>query len=231
MPTVLITGANRGIGLALAAAYRADGWTVIATARVPENADALMTLGSKDKSGLEVLALDVSAPASVDRLSAAMSGRSLDLAVLNAGIYGGGRGALDDPANTPEAWAQVLATNVTGVFFTARAVLPAVARAKGKVAIISSRMGSSTAVAGASYLYRASKAAAANVGANLAVELKPKGVAVGIYHPGWVRTDMGGPGADISVEESATGLKARFAALSLTTTGVFEDYAGRPIAY
>ena len=90
---------------------------------------------------------------------------------------------------------------------------------------------SSTQAPGNGYIYRSSKAGATNVALNLAAELKPRGVAVGAYHPGWVRTDMGGPSAAISPQESAAGLLSRFDALTLETTGVFEDYAGASIPF
>jgi NAD(P)-dependent dehydrogenase (short-subunit alcohol dehydrogenase family) len=96
---------------------------------------------------------------------------------------------------------------------------------------MSSRMGSSVAAAGNSYAYRASKAAAANIGANLAVELKPHGVSVASYHPGWVQTDMGGAAADIPATVSAAGLLARIDHLSLATSGAFETYSGEQLAY
>ncbi len=92
-------------------------------------------------------------------------------------------------------------------------------------------MASSQRAPGGSYLYRASKAAATNLARNLAVDLKAQGVAVGAYHPGWVRTDMGGSSASIDTGESAQGLLARFDVLSLATTGVFEDYRGDPMAF
>ena len=122
--------------------------------------------------------------------------------------------------------------NVAGPFFTVRAFLPMLRKAEGaKVAIISSAMGSSARAKGSAYLYRASKAAATNLAANLAVELAPMGIAVGAYHPGWVQTDMGGQGADITPEQSAAGLLARIGALSLDTTGVVEDYQGHSIPF
>jgi len=106
-------------------------------------------------------------------------------------------------------------------------LLPNLLAARGKIAIISSQMASDTRAPGGSYIYRASKAAVLNLGRNLATDLKSKGVAVGIYHPGWVRTDMGGSAADISETEAATGLVQRFDALSLATTGCFETWDGR----
>ena len=92
-------------------------------------------------------------------------------------------------------------------------------------------MGSSERAGGTSYLYRASKAGATNVARNLAAELQGRGVAVGAYHPGWVQTDMGGQSAPVSLADSVAGLLARFDALSLATTGVFEDFRGDPIPF
>ena len=118
---------------------------------------------------------------------------------------------------------------MTGVFLTVQAFLPHLdLSAAPKIAIISSQMGSSARAKGGSYIYRASKAAATNLGRNLAMDLAPRGIAVGIYHPGWVRTDMGGAGADISLEESVAGLMDRFDALSVATTGAFPDMGRAP---
>jgi len=227
--TILITGANRGVGLALAQAAVARGDTVLATARRPETAAALDRLRAEG-GDVSCLALDVTDPASAAALAQTLAGRAIDIAVCNAGALAG-RGGLDDPAYTREAFERVLMVNVAGPFFTVRALLPHLTRARGKVAVISSTMGTSSRPRGDGYLYRASKAAATNLAMNLAVELKPAGVAVGAYHPGWVRTDMGGDGADITPEQSAAGLLARFDALSLATTGVLEDYLGQPLAF
>jgi NAD(P)-dependent dehydrogenase (short-subunit alcohol dehydrogenase family) len=99
------------------------------------------------------------------------------------------------------------------------------------VAILSSRLGSNMHAGGGSYIYRASKAAVTNLGRNLASDLAPRGIAVGIYHPGWVRTDMGGTGAEISPEESVAGLVARFDALSVETAGEFRTWDGRTLEF
>ena len=121
--------------------------------------------------------------------------------------------------------------NVTGVFLTVQALLPHLRRGRRpRIAIVASQLGSSTRARGGSFIYRASKAAAVNLGRNLAVDLAPE-IAVGIYHPGWVRTDMGGAGADIDVETAARGLVARFAVLGPATTGCFEDWEGREIPF
>jgi len=225
MPNCLVTGANRGIGLAICRILAARGDTVIATARDPGSSSALREIASL------VLPLDVTDPASCAALAERLGDRPIDLLVCNAGTYAA-RGGLDDPAFTAEAWMTQLMTNVAGVFFTVRAVVPHLARAGGgKIAVISSKMGSTAMTPGKSYAYRASKAAAVNLARNLATDLAGQKIAVGAYHPGWVRTDMGGAGADLDVTESANGLVRRFDALSLATTGVFEDYRGEAIPF
>jgi len=207
---VLITGANRGIGAGLAKAYRARGEDVVATARSDGD-----------------IALDVTDPSSVAAMEAALGDRSLDLLVCNAGVYIDKDEPLED-GFAPALWAQTFAVNVTGVFLTVQALLPRLERAvRPRIAIVSSQMGSNMRANGGSYIYRASKAAATNLGRNLARDLAPRGIAVGIYHPGWVRTDMGGIAAEISQEESVDGLMARFDALSLGTSGEFVTWDGR----
>lgn len=207
---VMITGATRGIGAELAGLYRADGATVIATARRPQDGFAT---------------LDVTDPAAQAALAATLTG-PLDLLICNAGVYLD-KGHQIETGYGADLWADTFATNVTGVFLSVQAMLPALRAAKGKIAIISSQMASQERAPGGSYIYRASKAAALNLGRNLARDLARDGIAVGIYHPGWVQTDMGGAAAEITVAESAAGLKARFAALSPATTGCFETWDGR----
>lgn len=225
--TVLITGAARGIGLALAQIHATQGDGVIATARNPA-APQLAQL-STSYPNLATAFLDVTEEVSIAGLAANLAGQPLDLLICNAGIIGTRDGL---GGYTNKLWAEVLATNVTGVFQTVQALLPNLERARtAKIAIISSSMGSSARPGGAYYAYRASKAAASNIAANLAVDLKSKGIAVGAYHPGWVRTDMGGPNATLDVMTSARGLASRIDKLSLATTGVFEDYQGTPIPY
>jgi NAD(P)-dependent dehydrogenase (short-subunit alcohol dehydrogenase family) len=212
--SVLITGANRGIGAGLLAHYRSQGIVAQGTAR---------------RASEDLLSLDVTEPAAVTALAAQISG-PLDLLVCNAGLYAD-KGQSLATGYAPELWAQSFATNVTGVFLTIQAFLPHLRAAKGKIAIISSQMASDTKAPGGSYIYRASKAAALNLGRNLAADLAPEGIAVGIYHPGWVQTDMGGASASITVEQSVAGLAARFAELSLETTGCFLTYDGTPHPY
>lgn len=224
----MITGANRGIGLALAKLYAGRGDRVIATARDPGAASQLRAVAGP-AGAVAVHALDVTDEAGTAALARTLGESAVDLVIANAGVIGA-RGGLDDPGHDTAAWTETLLVNVMGAYFTARAFLPHLKRSRrGRIAIISSQMGSSTLARGNAYPYRAAKAASANLAFNLAVELKPAGIAVGAYHPGWVQTDMGGAAADIPATTSAAGLVARFDALALATTGVFETYAGKPM--
>lgn len=209
--TTLITGTSRGIGLAMFQAFRDRSEAVTGTHRDSPRAD--------------MLRLDVADPGSVRQMAKDFGDTPLDLLVCNAGVYPEKGIALEDL--TADLWAQAFAVNVTGVFLTIQALLPNLKAAKGKVAIISSQMASDTKAPGGSYIYRASKAAVLNLGRNLAVDLKRDGVAVGIYHPGWVQTDMGGSAAAITPEQAASGLLARFDDLSLATTGCFKTWDGQ----
>ncbi|UWQ92367.1 SDR family NAD(P)-dependent oxidoreductase [Rhodobacteraceae bacterium M382] len=210
---IVITGANRGIGQALAARYRDAGHEVTGTAR--------------DSS--EAVTLDVTDPDAQATMAEMLKGRPVDLLVCNAGVYLDKGQSIDGyPA---DMWAQSFAANVTGVFLTVQALLPNLKAARGKVAIISSQMASHTRAPGGSYIYRASKAAALNLGRNLATDLKPDGISVGIYHPGWVQTDMGGGAADIAVDQATGGLVDRFAELALDTTGCFQTWDGQDHPY
>lgn len=213
---ILITGANRGIGRALFDRYSAAGHDVTGTAR---------------SGAAPFVPLDVTDPASTAALAHRLDGQPIDLLICNAGVY------LDKGENLADGypaqmWADSFATNVTGVFLTVQALLPNLQMADGaRIAIISSQMASQSRAPGGSYIYRASKAAALNLGRNLAVDLKPLGLSVGIYHPGWVQTDMGGAQADITVDAAADGLITRFTELSPDSTGCFRTYDGQDHAF
>lgn len=211
---IVITGATRGIGAGLAAHYRSAGHTVVATGR---------------SAGADVT-LDVTQPSDHSAMADHLAEMPVDLLVCNAGVYLD-KGADLDSGYAPDLWAQSFAANVTGVFLTIQSLLPHLRAAQApKVAIMSSQMASHTRAPGGSYIYRASKAAVLNLGRNLAADLRDE-VAVGIYHPGWVQTDMGGATAEITVDASVAGLVDRFEALSHATTGCFETWDGRPHAY
>ncbi|MFA5580855.1 MAG: SDR family oxidoreductase [Paracoccaceae bacterium] len=221
--TTLITGASRGIGRALFDHYAATGGRVIGTVRGP--------LPDQPQGAAQWAQLDVGDPGSVRKMARDLANDPVDLLICNAGVALDKRNSVDDgyPA---EMWAETFAVNVTGVFLTIQALLPHLRRGTApKIAIISSQMASDTRASGGSLIYRASKAAALNLGRNLAAELRADGIAVGIYHPGWVRTDMGGMRGDIEPADSATGLAARFEALTLDTTGCFERWDGGALQF
>lgn len=208
----IITGANRGIGHELMQVMSAAGNDVIGTAR--------------DIEGF--MPLDVTDPNSVRTFATRIGPDPIDALICNAGVYFDKHESLENgyPA---VMWADTFAVNVTGVFLTIQALLPNLRKSSaGKIAIISSTMASQERAPGGSYIYRASKAAAVNLGRNLAKDLAKDGISVGIYHPGWVKTDMGGTEADIDVSEAANGLKDRIDELSMAKTGCFENWDGRP---
>ena len=208
MTLSVVTGASRGIGAALRSRLGGE------------------VIGTSTSGGSDLVRLDLTRP-DFRPLLEAVAGRPLDVLVCNAGLFRDRHEQLDD--GYPAAmWAEELAVNVSGVFLTVQALLPALRAAGGKIAVISSQMGSSEKASGGSYIYRASKAASANLARNLAADLRGDGIAVAAFHPGWVRTDMGGSSAAISPEESATGLAAEIEALSLANTGAFLNWDGRP---
>lgn len=218
--TTLITGASRGIGRQLAQDIAATGEVVLGTAR-----------SSMDLPGVEAMTLEVTDPASHASLVAQLQGRPIDLLICNAGIYLD-KGAKLDGGYPAQIWADTFAANVTGVFLSVQSLLPNLRAAPAaKIAIISSMMASQARAPGGSYIYRASKAAVLNLGRNLATDLAAEGISVGVYHPGWVQTEMGGSDAEIDVQTAVDGLRARFRALSPVTSGCFESYDGSPIPY
>jgi NAD(P)-dependent dehydrogenase (short-subunit alcohol dehydrogenase family) len=218
MPTLLITGANRGIGLELASQYAAEGWDVIATAREP-NAEL-----NEIASAVEILDMrDMDAVASFgERLDA-----PLDLLIANAGTYGpqAVRSARD-----AAGWAETFGVNTIAPFLLAQSVLPHVAQTGGKLIAISTKMGSIADNSSGGYIaYRSSKAALNMAWRSLAID-NPSIVAA-VLHPGWVKTRMGGSHAPLTVETSATGLRATIARLGPDQSGGFFNYDGSPLPW
>jgi NAD(P)-dependent dehydrogenase (short-subunit alcohol dehydrogenase family) len=229
MAHVLITGANRGIGLALTRACLARGDTVTAACRDPGSASGLKVLATAHPGRLAIVALDVTSGESVAAAAKAVSG-PVDVLINNAGIYGprDRQGAFETDF---AAWAQVLDVNTLGPLRVTQAFLPHLEQARGKVCTVTSRMGSLAGDNSGAIAYRSSKAAVNKAMLVMAAALKPKGIAVLLIHPGWVKTDMGGTGADIAPDVSAEGILKRIEALTLERSGAFEDHSGAPIAW
>ena len=236
--TLLITGANRGIGFEMARQAALSGDQVIACTRNIRTASGLVAL-AKDHREIQIISLDVTAEKSIKQIAANIKCK-IDILVCNAGVLNG-YGGLEDEAHDSQSIEAVLMTNIAGVFFTARSFLPHLIRrnsksegqssTNGKIAVISSIMGSQERAGSNAPIYRASKAAATNLARSLAIELAPSSIAVGAYHPGWVQTDMGGPSADVSPQESAAGILSRFDKLNIANTGVYESYSGEKLPF
>jgi NAD(P)-dependent dehydrogenase (short-subunit alcohol dehydrogenase family) len=224
MPTVLIVGASRGIGLELARQYAADGARVIATHRKPEDAAKLRAIGARP------LLLDVLDAGAVAGLGWQLDGETLDIAIVNAGVYGPRTSGLSAP--TVDEFDAVMRTNVHAPMQLVALLAPQLAAARGKLAVISSKMGAIGTMSTASgWLYRASKAAVNAILRAASIELGAQGVVCMAFHPGWVRTDMGGPDADLDVGTSVAQLRRVIAAANASHNGKFLNYNGEQLSW
>jgi NAD(P)-dependent dehydrogenase (short-subunit alcohol dehydrogenase family) len=236
MPTVLITGANRGLGLELVRQYAGDGWRVHAACRSPEAAEELAGLRALHDS-IEIHALDVKSAASIEGLAAALRGTPIDVLLNNAGVFGPRPTGDADPRQSfgdvdPQIWLDVVQVNALAPLLISQAFVDHVAASEQKkIVAISSELGSVAGTNGGLYAYRASKAALNMVMASLARELAQRGILIGVYCPGWVRTSMGGPEAPLAAGDSVSGLRRRIAELDATVSGAFRLYDGTPIAW
>ncbi len=226
MSTLLVTGANRGLGLEVARQYAADGWRVYAACRDPGAAEDLRRLAAEYSGRISVVALDVTDLASARAAAQALAGTPIDVLINNAGV-GSPRnqklGSLDYAA-----WARVLDVNTLGPMRVTEAFLEHLAAGgEKKVVTITSGMGSiADNGSGGSYAYRSSKAAVNMVVKSLSLDLAPRGITCIVMNPGWVRTDMGGPGGKISPADSIAGMKRVIAKLKPADTGKFFNYDG-----
>lgn len=222
MPLALITGANRGLGLEFARQYAGAGWEVIGGCRHPKAAGDLSQLATAVK-------LDVTDARDVTALSKRLAATTIDVLVCNAGTAGARAAVL--AATTQADFDSVMRTNVLGPMWVTAALAHRVA-AGGKLAYLSSRMGSIGAMANAgSAAYRASKAALNAIVKAVALELAPRGVVALALHPGWVKTGMGGPGADIDVQTSVAGMRAVLDRAGVRESGRFFDYTGKELPW
>lgn len=232
METVLITGANRGLGLEFCRQYAEAGWKVLACCRDPGAADALNGLAGRHPGAVEVLALDVADFQAVDALARRLDGTALDVLLCNAGIYGdapgAGFGALDY-----DVWARVLRINTLAPMKLAEAFLPHLQRgARKQVVALTSLMGSiADNGSGGSILYRSSKAGLNAAMKSLAIDLKGQGIGVLLLHPGWVQTDMGGPNAPTLPQASVSGMRQVIGAFRPEDSGRFLDFQGRQLPW
>lgn len=225
MPHALVIGASRGIGLEFARQYVADGWTVHATHRTEADRLVLRDMGC------HTLKLDVLSVDDIAGLAWQLDDEPLDAAIYNAGVFGPRSSSTREPA-TDEQFDQVMRTNVLAAMRLVPVLAPLLASRRGTLAFVSSRMGS-IAEANGSYgmLYRVSKAAE-NMVAKLAhTDWSAVGCRSIALHPGWVRTDMGGPNADVAPEDSVAGMRRVIGDPLACPSGGFYDWRGQSLAW
>lgn len=232
MPTVLVTGANRGIGLEFVRQYAQEGWHVFACCRNPNAAIKLQYLNNQFPQYLRVYALNMIDHAQIEQLSEALSTETIDLLINNAGVYSPESG---DAFGVTDyvAWQYAFQVNSMAPLKMAEAFIQQIVRSELKTIVtITSKMGSvSDNYGGGSYIYRASKAAVNIVMKSLSIDLDAQQIKAVLLHPGWVRTDMGGPNALISVEQSVTGMRHIIRNLTLKDSGKFYAFDGQTVPW
>ncbi|MBP0049127.1 SDR family oxidoreductase [Marinobacterium sp. AK62] len=229
--TVLITGAGRGLGLEFAYQYARDGWKVHACCRDLTHAEDLLALEARFPDQIDLHTLDVNKDGQIKALDRVLGDTTLDLLINNAGYYGPKGVAFGSLER--ELWRQVLETNTLSPIMLAQALYPRVAASQGKtIAFLSSKVGSITDnSSGGGYYYRSSKTALNQAVKSLSIDLEGAGVKVLALHPGWVQTDMGGPNALITAEESVRGMRTVLENMEPNQSGTFLDYMGNLIEW
>ncbi len=230
MPTALITGAGRGIGLAFARAFAADGWRVHACCRHPDKAGDLAALSADSAGAVGLHRLDVTDGLQVAGLARELADEAIDVLVNNAGVMGPRTGFGETDYG---AWLPVFAVNTLAPMRMAERFVEHLARSERRLIVnISSYMGSlGDNTSGGAYIYRSSKAALNMVSKSLSIDLAPRGVSVIVFHPGWVRTDMGGSSAPLTPEQSVAGMRAVMDRLKPKDTGRFFNYDGSDVPW
>ena len=224
---MLITGAGRGLGLEFARQYLAEGWDVIAACRTPRAARALESLEAQPRGALTILGMDVADTASVRGAAAALGSRPIEVLINGAGVFGGNGQSIGDLDY--EDWIKVLEVNLLGPARVCEAFLEHVTRSERRLIVtITSGMGSlADNTSGGDVLYRTSKAAVNMLMRTAAIDLKARGITCVVLNPGWVKTDMGGPNARLTPEESVGAMRRVIARLGPRDSGRFYSYDGR----
>ena len=225
--TVLITGTNRGLGLEFVKQYALDDYEVIACTRKINKNDTLHRLQASFEN-ISIHILDVENFQSIDQFAKTLK-KPIDILINNAGLYP--NSSFDDI--NYEAWLNAFKINTLAVFKMTKAFLPHLRKGElKKIASLTSKMGSiDDNSGGGEYIYRSSKTALNMVMKSLSIDLKPHDMSFITLHPGWVRTDMGGPNGLIDVDESVAGMKRQIDKLSIKTTGQFIAYDGKKIPW
>lgn len=244
MPTVLVTGANRGLGLEFTRQYAADGWRVIACCRTPDKAAALRTLAEGGEL-IQIEKLDITNDESIASLKSKLKGRPLDILINNAGIFSGTgidghvflEGESDDSQHfgsiDPAAWAKSFRANAIAPVMVTQALTQNLALGKERKAVmISSKMGSITSISReGDTAYRTSKAALNAAVKSISFTLKDEKIIVVSFHPGWVKTDMGSQSAELTPKESIASMRKVISTFAPKDSGRFFNYDGQPLPW
>jgi len=224
--SILVTGANRGIGLEMVRYYANQGWHVFATCRSPENAHALNKMVHQFNEQINVIPLDVTRKKHIEALSATLKNQPIDILFNNAGIYGPTDAIFGN--TQPDDWLETFRVNTIAPLKIIEALIDNISRSQDKTIVtITSKMGSiEDNGSGGSYIYRSSKAALNAVLKSVAIDLAPKGIKVLLIHPGWVKTEMGGLNAEISTEQSVRGISRVIHNTTINDSGTFSEYDG-----
>ncbi len=224
MPSIFITGASRGLGLEFTRQYAAAGWSVTAACRDPSRAPELAALG------VETVALDLADAASIRRAAETLQGRSFDILLNNAGVYGEGQqfGRLSEAE-----WERVMLVNAIAPLKLTEAFLPHLMAGQRKLMVfLTSKMGSiADNSSGGAYIYRSSKAALNAAVKSLSIDLEPRGVTTLLLHPGWVKTDMGGPNARLTPADSIEAMRGLIDATGSGQKLKFLNYDGQDLPW
>lgn len=229
--SVLVTGANRGLGLEFVRQYALAGWKTYAACRSPKSATELKALQDQHTDRITVLSLDVTDAAGVRAAAETLRGEPIDLLLNNAGV--GSPPAQRIGSFDYAAWAKVLDANVLGPTRMIEAFVENVAKGGDKrIVTVTSRMGSiADNSSGGSYAYRSSKAGVNAAMKSFSIDLAPRGITCVVVHPGWVRTDMGGAGGKLAPAESVKSLRALIAGLKPADSGKFFNVDGEELPW
>ncbi|MEC7735178.1 MAG: SDR family oxidoreductase [Pseudomonadota bacterium] len=226
MSNIMIVGATRGIGLELTKQYSEEGNSVIACARDTGSASLLDELAS-GKDNISIEQLDVANPSSIEEASNKIGDTAIDTVIIVAGAVGGMPENQSIDNIDVEEWHRTLDTNTIGPLLVAKAFKDnLVASGNGNLMILSSQLGASTWPMGGMYIYSTTKAAVGKAGKILSLDWAEEPITVSIMHPGWVQTDMGGPTAEITAEESASGIRNVINGLTKEDSGNFYKWNG-----
>ena len=230
MTNVLITGANRGLGLGFVKNYLGKNINVVSTTRDIKGSKELLALKEIFRDKLEIFELDLIKESAADTIADLIGDRPIDILINNAGV---GSTNQHFEAVSPKPWLEVLKVNLIAPLMITQSIINNVKKGSDKkIYFLSSQLGSiGDNASGGMYIYRSSKTGLNQVVKSLSVDLKPQGITVVSLHPGWVKTDMGGPNAPVSIDESIEGMMQVIDSTDIRDTGRFLNYDGKELPW